>query len=108
MPKIAVDAMGGDRAPAVVVEGALLAAQEFGADIVLVGPPDVVAAELAKHPGRSNLPIVAASQVVPMHESPKRSSFKDWQPSPEFAAIMHQPVGGTDSTQIISEDRDGT
>ena len=50
----------------------------------------------------------SVAKLVPMNVSPKRSSFKDWQPSPEFAAIMHRPVGGTDSTQIISEDRDRT
>ena len=50
----------------------------------------------------------SVAKLVPLNESPKRSSFKDWQPSPEFAAIMHRPVGGTDSTQIISEDRDRT
>lgn len=44
----------------------------------------------------------SVAKLVPLNESPKKSSFKDWQPSPEFAAIMHQPVGGTDSTQIIS------
>ncbi len=35
--KIAVDAMGGDRAPAVVVEGAIQAARDFGLEIILVG-----------------------------------------------------------------------
>ena len=70
MPKIAVDAMGGDRAPAVVIEGVLLARQELGAEIVLVGPAEVVAAELAKHPGAPQIAIAPASQVVPMHESP--------------------------------------
>ncbi len=35
--KIAVDAMGGDHGPAVVVEGAVAAVREFGASVVLVG-----------------------------------------------------------------------
>jgi phosphate acyltransferase len=35
--KIAVDAMGGDFGPAVVVEGAVTAAREFGLASVLVG-----------------------------------------------------------------------
>jgi antitoxin (DNA-binding transcriptional repressor) of toxin-antitoxin stability system len=48
------------------------------------------------------------AKLVPLDESPETSSFKDWQPSPEYAAIMHRPVGGTDSTRIISEDRDRT
>ena len=81
MPKIAVDAMGGDRAPEVVIEGALLARQELGVEIVLVGPAEIIAAELAKHPAAS-IAIAPASQVVPMHESPsvalrkKNSSMK--------------------------------
>ena len=50
----------------------------------------------------------SVAKLVPLNESPKRSSFKNWQPSPEFAAIMHRPVGGTDSTQLISEDRNRT
>jgi glycerol-3-phosphate acyltransferase PlsX len=70
MPKIAVDAMGGDRAPEVVIEGVLLARQELGVEIALVGPPDVIAAELSKHPGAPAVTVVPASQVVPMNESP--------------------------------------
>src|SRR2546425_4907761 len=70
MPKIAVDAMGGDYAPAAVVEGALLAAQDLGVEIVLVGHADTIEQELSKHRNASSLKIVAASQVVPMHESP--------------------------------------
>ena len=50
----------------------------------------------------------SVAKLVPMNESPKRSSFRDWRPSPGFAAIMHRPVGGTESTQIISENRDWT
>jgi len=70
MPKIAVDAMGGDYAPAAVVEGALLAAQDLGVEIVLVGHADAIEQELSKHRNAPSLKIVSASQVVPMHESP--------------------------------------
>jgi glycerol-3-phosphate acyltransferase PlsX len=70
MPKIAVDAMGGDQAPAVVIEGVLLAAQHLDVEVVLVGQPDAVEQELAKHPGAPKFRIVPASQIVPMHESP--------------------------------------
>jgi glycerol-3-phosphate acyltransferase PlsX len=70
MPKIAVDAMGGDYAPAAVVEGALLAAQDLGVEIVLVGHADAIEQELSKQRNAPSLKIVAASQVVPMHESP--------------------------------------
>jgi glycerol-3-phosphate acyltransferase PlsX len=70
MPKIAVDAMGGDHAPAAVIEGALLAAQDLGVEIILVGQKDVIEPELSKHRNAPSLKIVAASQIVPMHESP--------------------------------------
>ena len=50
----------------------------------------------------------SVAKLLPMNEPLRGLSFKDWQPSPEYAAIMLRPVGGTDSTQIISEDRDRT
>lgn len=63
--------MGGDRAPGVVVEGALLAARQFGADIILVGQKDALERELARHaPEFPSLPIMPASQVIAMDESP--------------------------------------
>ena len=60
--RIAIDAMGGDNAPAVPVEGAVLAAQEKDTEIILVGDEDSVGSELLKHDA-SNLPIsIVASQ----------------------------------------------
>src|SRR5919108_3027207 len=75
MPKIAVDAMGGDHAPQVVVEGALLASQELGIEIVLVGQKEVIEQELARH-NRHRLQIVPASETVVMHESPSSALRK--------------------------------
>ncbi|HUK92328.1 MAG TPA: phosphate acyltransferase PlsX [Blastocatellia bacterium] len=49
MLKIAVDAMGGDFAPASEVEGALQAAREFGVGVVLVGRSEQIEAELSRH-----------------------------------------------------------
>jgi glycerol-3-phosphate acyltransferase PlsX len=71
MMKIAVDAMGGDRAPGAVVEGSLLAAQELGVEIVLVGQRDAVERELARHSFKApSIQVVPASQAVSMDESP--------------------------------------
>ena len=70
MPRIAIDAMGGDRAPQVVIEGVLLAARELGVDMVLVGERRAIEQELAKHAGAPEFEIVAAAETVPMHESP--------------------------------------
>ena len=43
MLPIAVDAMGGDKAPGEIVAGAVQAATELGLPITLVGQPDVLA-----------------------------------------------------------------
>ena len=69
--KIVVDAMGGDHAPAVVVDGAIQAARALETEIVLVGQQAAVEAELRKH-DTAGLPItvVHASQVVEMDEHP--------------------------------------
>ncbi|HLE19469.1 MAG TPA: phosphate acyltransferase PlsX [Syntrophales bacterium] len=75
--KIAVDAMGGDYAPAVVVEGALSAARELNIPIILVGDRARIEAELAKHKGANhNISIVHASEVVAMDESPTQAIRK--------------------------------
>lgn len=69
--KIAVDAMGGDRAPREVVRGAVLAAREFDLRILLVGPEDRVREELrtvgAPHDG---VEVVHAPEVVEMRDVP--------------------------------------
>jgi len=68
---VAIDAMGGDFAPAHPVAGAVQAAREFGVRILLVGRRDEVAAELAKqHHAGLPIEIVHASEAVEMHESP--------------------------------------
>lgn len=75
--KIAVDAMGGDYAPAVVVEGALSAARELNIPIILVGDRERIESELAKHKGpNQNISIVHASEVVAMDESPTQAIRK--------------------------------
>ena len=51
MVTIAVDAMGGDNAPHIEVEGALAASYAYGVKILLVGREEVVRPELDKHPG---------------------------------------------------------
>lgn len=71
MPKIAVDAMGGDHAPAVVVEGALLAAQDFDAELILVGDKLAVEQECLRIGGKlPRFPVINATQTVSMDESP--------------------------------------
>jgi glycerol-3-phosphate acyltransferase PlsX len=67
--KIVLDAMGGDRAPGVVIDGAVQAVQELGVEIVLVGREEEIRQELSRH-DTSGLPlsIVHADQVIEMDE----------------------------------------
>ncbi len=68
--RIAIDAMGGDHAPAEIVAGALRAHEELDADVILVGDPDQIAAELKKHTNAQSMEIVPAEGVVEMEEEP--------------------------------------
>jgi phosphate acyltransferase len=63
---VAVDAMGGDRAPDEVVAGARQAAKDFGIPVLLVGDPARVG---EPEPGGSIQP---ASEVIEMDEDPGR------------------------------------
>ena len=69
--RIAVDAMGGDRAPGVLVEGARLAMDEIGADvdILLVGREEALRSEIGAMSSSSRISIVEAPEVVGMGES---------------------------------------
>ena len=62
--------MGGDFAPAQVVQGAAQAATEYGIDISLVGLPSAVQPLLDSHP---RLQLVPCSQVVTMDEHPAQA-----------------------------------
>lgn len=72
--KVALDAMGGDLAPKATVEGAVLAARDFGIEVVLVGDGEVLARELADQDA-ANLPvwIEHAPEAVAMDDSPLES-----------------------------------
>ena len=76
-PRVAVDAMGGDHGPAVVVEGALLASRELGIRVLLVGPQEAVKAELQRARG-TGLPVevVDAPDTVGMGEKVNRATLK--------------------------------
>ncbi len=68
---VAVDAMGGDHAPAAVVQGAINAARK-GQPVILVGPEPVVRTELHRLRAAAALPIAVrhAPEVVGMEDHP--------------------------------------
>lgn len=63
---VAVDAMGGDDAPATIVAGARMAAEELGQSVILVGRPE----ELEDVGG---LEVIPASEVIAMDDEPAGS-----------------------------------
>jgi glycerol-3-phosphate acyltransferase PlsX len=70
MYSIAVDAMGGDAAPRVEVEGAILAARSYPVKVLLVGREEILRRELAEHLA-DHLPIeiVNATEVITMDDA---------------------------------------
>jgi glycerol-3-phosphate acyltransferase PlsX len=87
--KIAVDAMGGDHGPAVVVEGAVAAAREFGLPVVLVGDRDRIEAELKRlDAGSLAVEVRHATQVVEMAETPSQALRRKRDSSLRVAAEL--------------------
>jgi len=70
--RIALDAMGGDKAPRVIVEGAVIAAREAESDIqiLLVGRSEIIRQELERFGKFKGIEIVHAEDVVSMDEQP--------------------------------------
>jgi glycerol-3-phosphate acyltransferase PlsX len=70
MARVALDAMGGDHAPDEVIAGGITAA-EAGHDVVLVGDQAVISDRLAAL--GTELPFVAAGEVIEMSDDPARA-----------------------------------
>lgn len=92
--KIALDAMGGDHAPTVPVEGALAALDEYGPDlsIILVGPEGQLRDELEKR-GRAaenRIEIADAHDVVSMQDKAGRAVREKRDSSLLRAVELHQ------------------
>lgn len=72
--RIILDGMGGDNAPAAVVEGAVLAMKEMPHEIVFVGQEEVIREELKKYKyNEAQVSIVDAREVISNDEAPVRA-----------------------------------
>jgi len=89
MTTVALDAMGGDHAPRVEVEGAILAARELGVRVLLVGIEAGIREELHRHRHRA-LPIevVHAPEVIAMSDSPSQAFRRKKDSSVHVAARL--------------------
>ena len=89
MTTIAMDAMGGDHAPRAEVEGALLAAREFGVRILLVGVEAAIKQELSRHRDRGlPIEIIGATEVITMSDSPSQAFRRKKESSMHVAARL--------------------
>jgi glycerol-3-phosphate acyltransferase PlsX len=87
--KIALDAMGGDFGPAVVVEGAVVAAREHGIASVLVGDKAAIEREILRLKAQDlPLSIRHATQVVGMAEAPSQALRRKRDSSLRVAADL--------------------
>ncbi|HXX45009.1 MAG TPA: phosphate acyltransferase PlsX [Candidatus Acidoferrales bacterium] len=89
MTTIALDAMGGDHAPRVEVEGAILAARELDVRILLIGVESSIREELNRH-RYQGLPIeiVPATEVITMTDSPSQAFRRKKESSVHVAARL--------------------
>jgi glycerol-3-phosphate acyltransferase PlsX len=98
--RVAVDAMGGDRAPQAEIAGALQALTSFPERFIiqLVGRSDVIAAELAKYPNadRSRLEVHEAAEVIGMAEKPL-AAVRSKRKSSIVVGLGLQKAGGSDA-----------
>jgi glycerol-3-phosphate acyltransferase PlsX len=87
---IAVDAMGGDTAPGLVVDGALAAARHLDLGVVLVGPVSRIEAQVERHAGVdwSKVRLIEAGSVVDMAESPTAALRRKPNASIKIAAEL--------------------
>jgi glycerol-3-phosphate acyltransferase PlsX len=68
--RIAIDAMGGDEGPGIIVDGALVAARHLQIGLVLVGAADAIEREIGRHPRASalDLRIIDTPEAIAMDE----------------------------------------
>lgn len=97
--RIALDAMGGDHAPAETVAGAVAAARAYGVEVALVGRTAAIEAELAKHDTTGlSLPIIEAPDLIEMDEHPANAARR--KPNASINVALRLVKDGSASAMI--------
>jgi glycerol-3-phosphate acyltransferase PlsX len=95
---IAVDAMGGDHAPAEIVAGAVTAARSSGLRIVLTGRPGLLRPLLAGHGAIDEIMIVPADEALAMGEG----ALASWRRPRSSIAVACQLVRRGQAAAVVS------
>ena len=103
---VAVDAMGGDAAPRVAIDGAVAAARHFELGVALVGPLAALEREIARHPDvdRARVRLVDAPEMIGMEEPPAASLRRKPKASIKVAADL---VARGDAAALVSAGHTG-
>lgn len=91
--RIAIDAMGGDRAPQEIVAGACAAARDFGVEVILVGDEAAIRSCLPRKTSHST----SSSRPMSTHAAAVSSSSSSSSELPRGVSIHH-------TTQIVAMD----
>jgi glycerol-3-phosphate acyltransferase PlsX len=105
--RIAVDAMGGDNAPAEIISGALESIELLGEDdkLILVGPKELIGPQLSSKRLREGvISVVDAPEVIGMEEAPIESLRRKRNSS---IAIMAKMVKKDEADAVISAGNTG-
>ncbi len=95
--RIAVDAMGGDHGPSVVVPGAISGARAHNCGLVLTGDESVINAELAKHQTAGlDIQVIHTTESIDMHDHPAQAVRRK-QDNPISVAIRCVKDGTADA-----------
>lgn len=95
---VAVDAMGGDHAPAEIVAGAVAAVREHGTRIVLTGRPGLLRPLLAASGAQGEIRVVAAEETVAMNEG----ALASWRRPRSSIAVACQLVHRGQAAAVMS------
>ncbi|MBW2015950.1 MAG: phosphate acyltransferase PlsX [Deltaproteobacteria bacterium] len=102
--KIAVDAMGGDRAPEVVVQGALEAVSEYGIEVVLMGDEQALRKGAGNDLDRPGIKVHHCDDVVFMEEQPMRAVRRKKNAS---IRVAFEAVKGGEADAVVSAGHSG-
>jgi glycerol-3-phosphate acyltransferase PlsX len=97
-PVIAVDAMGGDHAPAAIVAGVVAAWRQWGVKAVLVGRPGQVRPLLSKHGALGEIRLISAEDSVSMADG----ALASWRRPRSSIAIACQLVHLGQASAVMS------
>lgn len=75
--KIVIDGMGGDNAPQATVEGACMAVNEYGVEIIITGDEEIINSELKKHNyDKNKISVVHTTEIIENEEKPVQAIRK--------------------------------